>query len=62
MRNQLVFCILIVLISSSGCKKSMSLKPDLKETLQGIINKNLAEYKAKFPDQAIGLGLYVKEA
>lgn len=59
--------LLIFIISSfiyTGCKRDQPSGPktDLKKDLQGIINKNLAVYKAKFPGKPVGIGLYVKEA
>ncbi len=62
MCKQFILFFIIVLLINTGCKKNTLPKPELKEDLQGILNKNLAKYKATFPGKPIGLGLYVKEA
>ena len=62
MRKQLFLYFIIVLLINTGCKKNPIGKIDLKEDLQEILDKNLADYNTKFPGKPIGLGLYVKEA
>lgn len=64
MRKQYFLFFTIVLLINTGCKRDHLYEPkhDLKEDLQGVLNKNLAVYKAKFPGKPVGFGLYVKEA
>jgi D-alanyl-D-alanine carboxypeptidase len=62
MRKQFFLFIFIALIINSGCKKNPIAKLYLKESLQQILDKNLADYKTKWPGKPIGFGLYVKKA
>src|SRR4028119_168397 len=61
MRKQFFLFIFIVLIINSGCKKNPISKLYLEQNLQRIVDKNLAQYKTKFPGKPIGFGLYLKE-
>ena len=62
MRKQLLFCSIAVLFISTSCKKVTPPKPDLRESLQKIVDEQLINFKGKFPGKMIGFGLYVKQA
>ncbi len=51
-----------MLLINTGCQKNTFPKPELKESLQKILDKDLVDYKTKYPGKPIGFGLYVKEA
>src|SRR5215212_7742703 len=60
MRKQFFLLVIIVLIISSGCKKNPVARLYLKEDLQQILDKHLANFKGKFHGRDIGFGLYLK--
>jgi D-alanyl-D-alanine carboxypeptidase len=62
MRNQFFLLIFILVVITSGCKKNLVAKLDLKERLQQTLDSHLAHFNQKFPGKNIGFGLYLKSS